>query len=75
MFATPNTWIKEFVVFANFYSEDLPSIDWFNSELDLCLTHWRNLSVTTELSNYVAGNLKMVDLVVFPNIYFFKTAC
>ena len=24
MFATPNTWIKEFVVFANFYSEDLP---------------------------------------------------
>ena len=39
MFATPNTWIKEFLVFANFYSEDLPSINCFDSELDLWLTH------------------------------------
>ena len=39
MFATPNTWRKEFIVFANFYSEDLPFISCLDSELDLWFTH------------------------------------
>ena len=68
MFATPNTWRKEFLVFANFYPEDLPSFCCLDSELDLWFTHWENLSATTDLPNSVAATLKMVDSVAFPSV-------
>ena len=68
MFATSNTWRKEFLVFANFFSDDLPSFYCLDSELDLWFTQWENLSATTNLPNSVAATLKMVDSVPFPNL-------
>ena len=68
MLATPNTWRKEFLVFANFYSEDLPSFYCLDSELDLWFIHWQNLSATTDFPNSLAATVKMVDLVAFPNV-------
>ena len=68
MCVTPNTWKKELLVFANFYSEDLPSFYCLNSELDLWFTHWKNLSATTLLPNSVVATLKIVNSVALPNV-------
>lgn len=45
MSATPNTWRKELLAFANLCS-DLPLINRLDLEVDLCLTHWSNVSAT-----------------------------
>ena len=76
MFATPNTWRKEFIVFANFYSEDLPFISCLDSELDLWFTHWENLIATTDLAKSVAATSKNDRLSSFSKCtYFFNAAC
>ena len=59
MFATLNSWAKEFHVSAKFYYEDLPSINCFDS--DLWLAHWLDLRATTDLPNSVTETLKMID--------------
>ena len=44
VFGTPNKLRKEFLVFANFDSEDLPSINSLDSGLDVFFTHCKNLA-------------------------------
>ena len=68
MFGTPNKLRKEFLVFTNFYPENLPSVNSLYSELDVFFTHCENLNTTIDLPNSVAATL---DSVAFPNISIF----
>ena len=64
-----HVWRKEFLVFFNFYCDDLPHFNSLNAELDLWFTHWELKSKTANVPDSVATTLKSVETPDFPNIF------